>query len=179
MLLLATGARVAEALNAKFADIDWGNLQWHIPAEHSKSKKPRVIQINQAALDVIKKLPTLGTHEYLFVNQRTGRQLTTITKSWMNLRKKAGLPKLRLHDCRHLHITWLLEGGASLFQAAQLAGHANPITTQRYAHLSRGVLQSVSMNASTRLTGILNLSKNAKSEQDAEPHPEINGSKAA
>lgn len=179
MLLLATGARVSEALNAKFADIDWGNRQWHIPAAHSKSKRPRVIELNDAALDVINNLPTLGKHEFLFVNQRSGRPLTTITKSWMNLRKKAGLPKLRLHDCRHLFITWLLEGGASLYQAAQLAGHASPVTTQRYAHLSRGVLQGVSMNASTRLSGILNRSDNDESENMAAPASEVAGSKAA
>jgi integrase len=156
LLLLASGARVAEALKSKWSHIDRMNRQWYVPMENSKSKKPRVIQLTDAAIDVLNELPTEGKHEWLFINQSTKKPLTTIMRVWTRLRNKAGLPHLRLHDCRHLYITWVLEGGASLFHAAQLAGHSNPVlTSQRYAHLSKSVLQGAANNASVKLKGAM------------------------
>ncbi len=152
-ILLASGARTNEVLQAKWCHIDRVNRLWHVPAEISKSKKPRVIQISEALMDCINSLQTEGKYDYLFINETTGKPLTTITKAFGRLRKELGF-YLRLHTCRHMYITWALEGGASLFQVAQLAGHANPITTQAYAHLSRSVLQGAANNTSVRLKSL-------------------------
>ncbi len=152
-ILLASGARTNEVLQAKWCHIDRVNKLWHVPAEISKSKKPRVIQISEALMDCINNLQTEGKYDYLFINEATGKPLTTITKAFGRLRQEIGF-YLRLHTCRHIYITWALEGGASLFQVAQLAGHANPITTQAYAHLSKGVLQEAANNTSVRLKSL-------------------------
>ncbi len=167
-VLLGSGARVSEALKAKWVHIDTAKRQWTVPTENSKGKRPRIIEITDVVLDVLNSLGTEGKYDYLFVNKKRGGQpFTTISKSWTRLRARAGLPHLRLHDCRHLYITWILEGGASLFQAAQLAGHRSQITTQRYAHLSKSVLQGAANNASLKIKGVLQSSPPVSSIQDA------------
>jgi integrase len=153
-VLLGSGARVSEVLKAKWVHIDRVNRRWHVPAENSKSKKPRIIEITDVVLDVINSLKTEGKYEYLFVT-KSGRPASAIRKPWLRVRAKAGLPHLRLHDCRHLFITWILEANVSLHQAAQLAGHLNPVTTQRYSHLSKNVLQNAANNASLKLRSVM------------------------
>ena len=165
-VLLGSGARVNEVLQAKWVHIDRVNKRWHVPTENSKSKKPRIIEITDVVLEVINSLTTEGRYDYLFVNQKTRLPYTTIKKPWIRLRAKAGLPHLRLHDCRHLFITWVLESGASLFQAGQLAGHMNPATTQKYAHLSKCVLQSAANNGASKFKRVSQSSASSSSMQE-------------
>ena len=91
LLLLSTGARLSEALHAEWTDIDREHRLWRIPARNSKSKKVRSVPLNDAALDVLGRLATEGTHEHLFVNPR-GERLKYVHACWNRLRRKAGLP---------------------------------------------------------------------------------------
>jgi integrase len=102
-MLLFTGARVSELLNARYEDLDLHSSAptWTVLAENSKSKRKRHIPLNEEALRVIDQLPSKGKSEYLFTNSRNGERLQSIDKAWQRLRKKAGLPQLRLHDLRH------------------------------------------------------------------------------
>lgn len=51
---------------------------------------------------------------------------------------KANVPKIRLHDLRHLHATWLLEDGEPLHVVAQRLGHRDPMVTATiYAHVTQ------------------------------------------
>jgi integrase len=48
---------------------------------------------------------------------------------------KAGLPKLRWHDLRHIAASVLIESGASPSYVARVLGHSSPaITLSTYAH---------------------------------------------
>ena len=66
--LLFTGARVNEALNARWQDIDRGNRTWSILATNSKCLRRRAIPINDAAMAVLDQLDTEGDPEWLFVS---------------------------------------------------------------------------------------------------------------
>jgi len=147
LFLLSTGARLNEALRARWGDIDRGNRVWRIPALNSKSKRVRSVPLNASAVEVLDRLDTEGSHECLFVNARTGRRYTSIHKVWRQLRAMAGLPHLRIHDLRHQYASFLVNSGRTLYEVQQILGHSDPSVTQRYAHLSRRSLQDAADSA--------------------------------
>jgi integrase len=151
MLLLASGCRLNELLRARYADLDVGNRVLTIRATNSKSKKTRSVPLNDSALDVLASLNTESEFEYLFVNRDTGKPYVAIAKVWDRLRRKAGLPRLRLHDLRHQFASFLVNGGRTLYEVQQILGHSDAKVTQRYAHLSTKTLQEAANSASLRI----------------------------
>lgn len=151
LFLLSTGARLNEALTAKWGQIDRGQRVWRISAEHSKSKRMRSVPLNDSALEVLDQLSTEGKFANLFINQQSGRPYTTIMKVWTRLREKAGLPDLRIHDLRHQFASFLVNSGRSLYEVQQILGHSDPSVTQRYAHLDSRALQEAANSASVML----------------------------
>lgn len=146
--LLSTGARLNEALQARWDHIDLENRVWRIPSANSKSKKVRAVPLNNSAIEVLDSLTTEGTFDYLFVNRRTKKPYTTIHKVWSGIRKEAGLPHLRIHDLRHSYASILVNSGRSLYEVQQILGHSQPQVTQRYSHLSTKTLQEAAATAS-------------------------------
>lgn len=163
LFLLSTGARLNEALQAKWSQIDRRTRVWRIPAAVSKSGKVRVVPLNDSALEVLGQLETEGKFDHLFVNSRistktgkevgTGKPYTTIMKVWSRLRLKAGLPQFRIHDLRHQYASFLVNAGRTLYEVQQVLGHSDPKVTQRYAHLSTKSLQDAANSASIMIRG--------------------------
>lgn len=143
--LLATGARSGEALKARWVDVDRERRLWKIPAANSKGKIAGSIFLNDSALEVLDQLDTHGRFEHLFINKRTGKPLTTITKSWQRIKEQSGLVHFRPHDLRHQHAVLLINSGRTLFEVATALRHKDPNTTTiRYAHLTSKTMQDVS-----------------------------------
>lgn len=151
LFLLSTGARLNEALSAKWEHVDVEKRIWRVPATNSKSKRMRAIPLNDAAMAEINALNTKSEYEHLFINKRTKLPFVNIAKVWEDLRKQAGLPKLRLHDLRHQFASFLVNDGQSLYTVQQILGHSDPSVTQRYAHLSTAALQSAANSASKQI----------------------------
>lgn len=136
ILLLLTGARLREALDAKWQDINWRQNLWRIPK--TKAGKVRHVPLSRKAQKTLK--ARLEQHDptsaYIFPNPQTGKPFTSIFFSWNSARKAAQLPELRLHDLRHSFASFLVNAGRSLYEVQELLGHADIRTTSRYAHLS-------------------------------------------
>ncbi|KAB2906570.1 MAG: site-specific integrase [Burkholderiaceae bacterium] len=148
LFLLSTGARLNEAMQAKWEQVDLEKGVWRIPATNSKSKKTRSVPLNDSAKWVLGQLWTQGMHPYLFVNKATNKPFVTITRAWYRLRAKAGIEGLRIHDLRHSFASFLVNGGRSLYEVQQILGHSDPKVTTRYAHLSVKALQEAANVAS-------------------------------
>ena len=155
LFLLSTGVRLNEALQAKWTHVDQKNRVWRIPAANSKSKRTRAVPLNDSALEVLNQLTTKGVYDNVFINFQTGLPYTTISKVWGRLRKKAGLPHLRIHDLRHQYASFLVNSGQTLFMVQQILGHSSPSVTQRYAHLSTRSLQEAANSASVMIKGAM------------------------
>ena len=120
MFLLSTGARLNEALQATWSQIDRQTRVSRIPASNSKSKRIRAVPLNDSALDVLNQLDTEGKFDNLFVNLQTGAPLTTVHKVCGPVAKKAGLPFLRIHDLRHQYASFLVNSGRTLYEVQQI-----------------------------------------------------------
>jgi site-specific recombinase XerD len=155
LLLLATGARLNEVLSATWDQVDVANRVWRIPASNSKSKRMRPVPLNDSAMDVINLLDTKDTFTHLFINKKTKLPYVSIAKVWQDLREDAQLPHLRLHDLRHQAASMLINSGSTLYVVQQVLGHADPITTQRYSHLSIKSLHEASAGASAIISGAM------------------------
>ena len=155
LFLLSTGARLNEALSAKWVNVDGERRVWRIMASNSKSKRVRSVPLNDSALDILKQLDTQNDFEHLFINRQTGEPYTTISKVWGRLRKKAGLPHIRIHDLRHSYASFLINSGRTLYEVQQILGHSTPDVTQRYSHLSTKTLQDAANSASLIIKGAM------------------------
>lgn len=147
MFLLSTGARLNEAVQAKWLQIDLDNAVWKIPAANSKSKKIRSVPLNDSALWVLEQAKQLGECDYPFANPDTKEPYQAVRRVFYRLCEKARV-KLRIHDLRHSFASMLVSGGRSLYEVQQILGHSDPKVTMRYAHLSSKALQEAANTAS-------------------------------
>ena len=109
--------------------------------------------MNDSAIDVLDQLGTEGQSPYLFVSAKTDERLGNVHKVWDRLRKKADLPKLRLHDLRHQYASFLVNSGRSLYEVQRILGHSSHSVTERYAHLSSKSLMDAANSASVAIRG--------------------------
>ncbi|WP_418319952.1 tyrosine-type recombinase/integrase [Piscinibacter sakaiensis] len=148
LFLLCTGARLNEAVSARWEHIDRVGRVWRIPAKTSKSKRTRTVPLNDSAMELLDQLGTEDAHDRLFISDRTGRPLTYIQKVWERLRREAGLPHLCIHDLRHQFASFLVNSGRTLYKVQKILGHSSHSVTERYAHLSTSSLMDASNSAS-------------------------------
>ena len=139
-VLLFTGARKREILNARWEHIDFERGILTVP--RSKSGKPRYIQLPALAIEALHRQPREEAQPWVFPSPRTGRPYVSIYYSWDTIRRRARLPGVRMHDLRHSFASFLVNAGRSLYEVQMLLGHSSPKTTMRYAHLSSDSLRS-------------------------------------
>lgn len=148
LFLLSTGARVSEALKAKWSEVDLDKGTWYIPASNAKSKRARAVPLNESARLAIEEASQRGRFEVIFANPATGKSYVRITRTFYRLRKLAGISRMRIHSCRHQFADRVLAAGKSLYAVQVLLGHADPRVSQRYAKLSISAMQDASNMAS-------------------------------
>ena len=73
-------------------------------------------------------------------NPKTKKPPVSIFYAWDTIRKRVGIPEVRLHDLLHSYASFLVNAGRSLYEVQKLLGHHDPKVTMRYAHLSSGAL---------------------------------------
>lgn len=134
-LLVATGARRGEAMNARWEHIDLARRLWVVP--RSKSGKRRHIPLSEGAVRILGRVPRLEGVPWIFPSENPVNPICCITKPWTRIKERAGLPAaLRVHDLRHTYASILVSKGRSLYEVSQLLGHSQLGMTARYAHLA-------------------------------------------
>lgn len=137
-LLLLTGARLRELLDAKWENVDVERRSWFIPT--SKTGKSRYVPLSTPALAIIEKLPRFKGCPWLVPNPETRLPFVSIKHSWQHAIAEAKLPGLRLHDLRHSAASNMVNSGVDLFAVGKVLGHASYQSTQRYSHLANDTL---------------------------------------
>ena len=135
-LLILTGARKSEVLNATWDQFDIEKGVWTKPDHSTKQKTMHHLPLSTHAINLLKKMAATATSTYLFPGKLPDKPLQDPKKAWDTIRKQAGIPDVRIHDIRHTHASHLVSSGLSLSIVGKLLGHTQASTTQRYAHLA-------------------------------------------
>jgi integrase len=149
-MLLLTGARKREVLDARWEDFDVDNRLWRIP--FTKSGRPRTVPMSDGVMSVLDTVPRIAGSPYVFPNPDTKKPFVTIHYTWDTARKRAGLRDVRMHDLRHSFASILINSGRSLYEVQHLLGHTQVKTTERYAHLQQDTLMTAA-NVVANLVG--------------------------
>jgi len=147
-LLLLTGCRREEVLQAKWEDISLETGTWFLPNGKTGS---RYVQVNGAAKALLESIVRIDS-PYVFPGRDSpDKPLNNPRKCFTRVLKAAGIEHIRIHDLRHSHASILVNQGVSLFMVQKILGHSSPKTTQRYAHLSDSTLRAASETVSAAI----------------------------
>ncbi|MBI4968220.1 MAG: tyrosine-type recombinase/integrase [Rhodospirillales bacterium] len=136
-LLLLTGARRGEAMNATWDQFDLENGIWTKPSSHTKQRREHRVPLSQAAVVLLKEIKAGQPRfcRFVFPGETPDHPLTEIKGFWDRVRIKAGIPDVHIHDLRHTYASILVSSGLSLPIIGALLGHTQTQTTARYSHL--------------------------------------------
>lgn len=137
-LLLYTGARKSELLQAKWGHVDLDKRSWLIP--DSKTGKARRVPLSAPAIGVVEGLVRIPNCPWLLPNPETRKPYNSIKRAWDTARTDAKLPGLRIHDLRHSAASFMINSGIDLFAVGRVLGHADHQSTMRYSHLANETL---------------------------------------
>jgi len=140
VLLLDTGLRVSELCGLKFEDahIEEGYLK-----VMGKGSKERIVPIGGLAQKMLWRYiihfrpePVIKSNNYLFLTLDSKplcpNAIKLLLKRWS---KKAGIPRLHAHLCRHTFATnYLIHNCGDVFRLQQILGHNSLEMVRRYVH---------------------------------------------
>lgn len=154
---LTTGLRKGELLGLKWEDIQDGAVHVVrtvstrsgrvVESEPKSRSSRRVVTIDPKTVEILSRHREAQGRELavldikvvptrVFTNE-LGETLdgSNVSKVWHRLQKEAGVPRARLHDARHMHMSMLIGHGVDVRTIADRAGHADPVLTLRqYSH---------------------------------------------
>lgn len=117
----------------------------------------KFVYLNRQAMSVIASIPERKDIGLLFPSARDPDRPTMLSMYWPEIRNRAALPDVRLHDLRHSFASTAIRDNISLMVIGKLLGHALAETTSRYAHLSDEVVADAAERVSgsiARLVGV-------------------------
>jgi integrase len=134
-LLLMTGARKGEVLGMQWDQLDLAGGTWVKPHTLTKQKSEHRVPLSAPARQLLaRRHERSGGSPWIFPG-RPGQHRHDLKFAWKRVCKAAGISRLRIHDLRHSHASFLVSAGFSLPTVAALLGHAQLTTASRYSHL--------------------------------------------
>jgi integrase len=147
MLLVAldTGLRRGELrrLTVPTVDLDTGRVR--LPAALTKTRRPRTVHLQRAALAALRSwlvaraaLPGVRADDGPLFCGLAGAGLSdeAMHELAVRLRARSGVARFRWHLLRHTAGTESLRNGADSLDVQETLGHATPMMTRRYLHLT-------------------------------------------
>lgn len=152
-LLALTGARRGEIEQLKWSEVDpdFGCLR----LEDSKTGQ-KIVPIGRVALEVIEAAPKVKGSPFVFPSTTDPlKPFGQLQKTWLVVRKAAGLDDVRIHDLRHSFASSGVASGQGLVVLGKLLGHADVKTTSRYAHLADDPVRAAADSISAHIAKAL------------------------
>jgi integrase len=133
-LALMLGTRKSELFATRWRDVDLARRTLRLP--ETKAGRPHLLPLPAPAIAILEALPSRGKSDWVFPSTSARGHIVEPAKSWQRIRKRAGVPDVRIHDLRHTLASWLVGAGYSLPLIGRALNHSQIATTERYAHLA-------------------------------------------
>lgn len=158
LFLSLHGCRPSEARALKIKDLDFvhnsinirrtfSGKSGNILVEHTKTKKHRVIPINNPeTISILKSLcRTRFGEDFVFINPRTCRPYakTTYQEIWTDACKSVGIKIKSYEALRHSFASQRVSRGVDIYLISKVLGHTDIRTTQRYSHVNLEALKQI------------------------------------
>lgn len=151
IFLLATGARLSEALYLDWREVDL--MRGHVAFLDTKNGEARGVPLHPRAVAALANLPhrdgvvfrrslpyvtARGYHRGIGepYRRRDGEGGGQIKTAWRSMLRRAGISDFSPHDCRHTWATWHYAANRDLGALMQLGGWKTPAMVMRYAHVN-------------------------------------------
>jgi integrase len=120
-----TAARLGEAINAEWDEIDLANRVWVVPGSRMKADREHRVPLSGAALAVLKAMQAIRQSDYVFPGTRQGRPVGENTP--VRLAKQAAGSNITVHGLRSTFRDWASERTSFSREVAEMAlAHAIP-----------------------------------------------------
>jgi len=164
-LLVYTGMRLGEALGLRWVDVDLDRSLLHIRqtgkqaesaryGQHKTERSRRSVDMVPALVEAFRAhlneqlqlsiehglVPAQGL-VFSVVTRRglEGMSHEQASRTWDEVRGRAGLPRVRIHDLRHAAATFMVAAGVPITEVSAILGHAQVSTTVNiYSHAMPG-----------------------------------------
>lgn len=147
---LLTGARRANVLSMRWADINFERAEWRL--EKTKNGTPQTVTLSPEVIEVLKARLPDPPDTFVFPGTGKSGHLEEPKKGWQRILVRAQLENLRIHDLRRTLASWQAKTGASLAIIGKSLNHQNVATTAVYARLD---LDPVRESVNTATTAML------------------------
>ena len=154
--------RRGELLGRRWQDVDWDHEMLRVrqpvgPIRGTVAIKPlkgknatRDVRVDPAVMEALGahrvrqnawrlRLGTAWQDHGLIIASEIGTPVNpnNLYRVYIKLIAAAGVPKIRIHDQRHTHVTWALEEGADLKAVSRRVGHSKTaITSEIYQRVT-------------------------------------------
>ena len=170
---LLTGARRANVLAMRWADLNLERGLWRIPAADAKGGEPMICVLAVPVVEILRRRHD-DNGESPFVFPSTGKtgHLEEPKKAWRGILERAGFVDadgkntVRIHDLRRTLGSWQAMTGASLSIIGKSLGHKDAATTAIYARLN---VDTVQASVNTAAAAIMEAGNGRKLLPDARP----------
>jgi integrase len=133
LFMYLTGARIGEALDLKWEDVDLQACTALIrETKQGKERKPHLPRQLVVALANLQHIPGRGVFGY------SNSTTMAIRNAWEGAIRRAGIKRLTAHSCRHGFATGLLRRGVDVVTVAWLGGWKSPHQVLKtYGHANK------------------------------------------
>ena len=161
LTMYGCGLRAGEAVGLETVDIDAEREVIHL--RRAKGGKQRLVPLGPVLLDVLRRHWVTHRHpRLLFPGPDRSRSIRVerLSRIFQAAAAEAGVRRhVTLHTLRHSYATHLHEAGHDLRVIQHLLGHASPVTTAIYAHITRRGLQAPLRTADALVERIVGASR--------------------
>ena len=113
-----------------------------------------MVPLSRAAMTVLSSRPRPEDNPWAIVGKKTGAHLTDLQHPSRQIRARAGLDDVRIHDLRQSYASVGLLVAEGLTMIGKLLGHNKVETTARYEHLANDPLKAAANRIASRIADI-------------------------